>query len=1238
MRIVIDMQGAQASNRQRGIGRYSLSLTKAIVEHRCAHEVILVLNGLFPETIEPIRLVFDSLLSQENIVVWQGVSPISGMDDANDWRRKSAELLLEGFVASLRPDVLLITSLFEGLADDAALSIHALSRTIPTVAILYDLIPLIWRDRYLDDPLVERWYERRLDHLRRADLLLAISDSSRQEGIQYLGFTSDECVNISTAADAQFRPLQIDTGTEQALRSRYGINRAFLMYTGGIDLRKNIEGLITAYAAVPLHIRQQHQLAIVCSVQATDRAILEKLASQSGLKKHELIFTGFVPEDDLLALYNLCKAFVFPSWHEGFGLPALEAMSCGKAVISSNKSSLPEVIGCTDALFDPFDTRSITNKIVQVLTEEKFRRDLERHGIGQAKQFSWEKSARHAINAIETLFQTQAQSQLPLATAARRPKLAYVSPLPPQRSGISDYSAELLPELSRHYEIDVIVEQDTVVSPWIRANCGIHTSQWLEDHAERYERVIYHFGNSSFHQHMFRLLDRVPGIVVLHDFFLSSIAAYMDVTDYAPGFWARSLYESHGYPALQKRFTAADTADVVWRYPSNIGVLRGATGVIIHSEASRTLAREWYGKSIASDWSVIPLLRVPNHDRARMVARHALGFDDQTFVVCSFGVLGPMKLNQRLLDAWLKSELSNNLQCILVFVGENQDNDYGRNLVHTIRKSNKGDRIRVTGWNDAETFKKYLAAADLGVQLRSLSRGETSAAVLDCMNFALPTIVNANGSMADLPDDGVWKIPNAFDDSELITALECLWRDQSSRAMLGQRARDIILTQHNPRRCAGQYLIAIEAAYRNANATTPGLTRAIAQIEAGTAEAQDWIATAQAISRSIPSRVAVKQILIDISELVHRDVRSGIQRVVRSILRELLTYERQDYRIEPVYATNEHGYRYARNFTTHFLECPESNLEDEAIEFRPGDVFLGLDLQPNTVISQRYFYRQLRNHGVKTSFVVYDLLPIKLPNAFSKGADLAHSEWLKVVAESDIAICISKSVAVELSDWFKTEYVPNHRICKTAWFHLGADISASRPSTGMPEDASEVLKQLSIRPTFLMVGTIEPRKCHKQVLSGFEELWLRGVDVNLTVVGKNGWMMEDFVKSLPTHIEFGKHLFWLPGASDEYLEKIYACSACLIAASENEGFGLPLIEAGKHELPIIARDIPVFREVGREYAYYFQGSEPRDVSQAVIKWIGLNLEGKAPQSKNMPWLTWQQSTKDLMAALLSGSD
>ncbi|MFT7260191.1 MAG: glycosyltransferase involved in cell wall biosynthesis, partial [Glaciecola sp.] len=123
------------------------------------------------------------------------------------------------------------------------------------------------------------------------------------------------------------------------------------------------------------------------------------------------------------------------------------------------------------------------------------------------------------------------------------------------------------------------------------------------------------------------------------------------------------------------------------------------------------------------------------------------------------------------------------------------------------------------------------------------------------------------------------------------------------------------------------------------------------------------------------------------------------------------------------------------------------------------------------------------------------------------------------------------------------------------------------------------------------------------------------------------------IEKLLNHVEVGKRLFWLVGISDAYLEKIYAACTCLIASSEGEGFGLPLIEAAQHKLPIIARNIPVSREVAGEHAFYFTGLEPKDLAQTVKDWIELFESKKHPGSEGMPWLTWSESASQLLDTL-----
>ncbi|CAN5316458.1 hypothetical protein BH10PSE19_BH10PSE19_14840 [soil metagenome] len=390
----------------------------------------------------------------------------------------------------------------------------------------------------------------------------------------------------------------------------------------------------------------------------------------------------------------------------------------------------------------------------------------------------------------------------------------------------------------------------------------------------------------------------------------------------------------------------------------------------------------------------------------------------------------------------------------------------------------------------------------------------------------------------------------------------------------------------------------------------------------------------ESVAHSISPQHTKCQLLIDISALVQYDYKTGIQRVLRNILQELLTHPPEGFCVEPVYASVTEGYRYARRFTHNFLGCPNSLIDDIIIDFQAGDVFLGLDLHHNVVITHQLFYQQLRNYGVRVQFVVYDLLPIVMPNCFPAGLDQFHQDLLTVISQSDGAICISKSVADELMDWLKKNGIAPQRPFTVNWFHLGADINTSSSSQGMPDDAEVILKTLFKRLTFLMVGTIEPRKGHTQTVAAFELLWAEGIDVNLVIVGKQGWMMDNLVERLSYHPEWGKRLFWLKSISDEYLEKIYASSNCLIAASEGEGFGLPIIEAAQHKLPIIARDIPIFHEVAGEHALYFSGTNPKDLSASVREWLALYEAKKHPTSERMPWLMWCESAKQLKQLLL----
>lgn len=400
MRILIDLQGAQSGSRSRGIGRYSLALAKAIVRNAREHEVLILLNGLFAESIKDVQTIFHDTFGTDRCLIFTAPGPVAALTGENAWRRRTAEILREYFINLIAPDAVLITSMVEGAKDDAVTSLGILKSKVPTAAVLFDLIPLGNPDQYLTGEAESIWYQEKIRWLCRADILFAISQSTADEAIRLLHIDPSRVENISSAADDIFLSTNISSGTASVAK-RFGIQHPYLMHSSAFEPRKNFEGLIRAYAALPKTVRANHQLVLVCELDMADRRELGSLMLSLSLALDEVVLPGFVTDEDLVELYRSCELFVFPSFHEGFGLPALEAMSCGTPTIGSNATSVPEVIGRVDALFNPASIPDMSALIHKALTDADFYQSLKVHAKVQAAKFSWDKTALRVINTLE---------------------------------------------------------------------------------------------------------------------------------------------------------------------------------------------------------------------------------------------------------------------------------------------------------------------------------------------------------------------------------------------------------------------------------------------------------------------------------------------------------------------------------------------------------------------------------------------------------------------------------------------------------------------------------------------------------------------------------------------------------------------------------------------------------------------------------------------------------------------
>lgn len=1046
MRIVFDLQACQTPSRSRGIGRYSLALATAVARAPGGHDVWIALNGAFPGTVEPLREAFDGLVPQDQIRVFAAPVPIAEHDPTNAWRQHAAGPIRDSFLAALKPDIVHISNLFEGWHHDAVTSIGSGECAAQVAVTLYDLIPYKMPSIYLTNPGFRKFYYGKMQALKNADLLLAISDFTRSDAISSLNLPAADVVNIRAGIGAHFAPSPLDEAARAAIQQRLGITGNFILYVpGGFDARKNFDNLLEGFARLPPGLRAGHQLVITADAPPVEREKLLDHARALGLAQ-AVVLAGYVGEAELVALYSSCSLFVFPSLYEGFGLPVLEAMACGAPVICANATSLPEVMDRADALFDPNDPAAIAAVMARFLGDPAARLALSAYGLAQAEKFTWAATAADTIAAFEATHARRTDRTTPRflrAEPRRKPRLAVVAPLPPVQGDIPNSIANLLPELARYYNIEVVPTELPVDDAWIDANFTGRTRAWFDANAETFDRTLYVAGDAAVYDGIAEAAMRAPGTVLLTEFSAAALAGWQAQTSNDAHFFARALYESHGYRGLAE---AAGPKT----FPVNLPLLAAAGGLIVPQADFAAQAARWYDLS-PENFCVIPALPGEPARRAALVAAAIEDFH---------------KTHQRFHE----------------------------------------DRLL-----------KTLAAAP-----------------------------------------------------------------------------------HTP---------------------APG----------------DIAAAALCIDRNAPARRRPQTLFCDVSLIARHDLRTGIQRVTRCLLQEFLKTETPLLRLEPVFDDGP-IHRYARRFTLDLLGLNALDLGEDVADIRPGDIFLGVDLNGPGIINNMAKLHAWRDAGVKLYFVIYDIIPITHPHVFPPGSQAYHSEWLRCVVDlADGLLCISQTVAGEVEKWVAANQHKRHRPLKISWFHLGADLQNVN-TAGPP---SPVVASLGGRPTMLMVGTLEPRKGHLQALEAMELLWAEGVDINLVIVGKEGWLQPHdpqggpgLIHRLRTHAERGERLFWAEGISDSALESIYAASTGLIAASEAEGFGLPLIEAAQHGLPIIARDIEVFREVAGDHAFYFSGESPRALADAIQEWLVLHAANQAPRSGDMPWITWKESARQLQEIVL----
>lgn len=375
---------------------------------------------------------------------------------------------------------------------------------------------------------------------------------------------------------------------------------------------------------------------------------------------------------------------------------------------------------------------------------------------------------------------------------------------------------------------------------------------------------------------------------------------------------------------------------------------------------------------------------------------------------------------------------------------------------------------------------------------------------------------------------------------------------------------------------------------------------------------------------SLTGRPAI--IYVDVTVISGFDAGTGIQRVVRSIAAHLASPARD--------AGFDVRYCWLRNGVIYEVEYGHNSFVRGMgrVEFHAGDIFLALDHNLEEIWKARAILAGLRRTGVQFWYLVHDFLPLERPQWFSSATAINFKNWLAiVVVTADGIFFVSDEVRSNLEPNLLTTFGVSPSI-DTCTIPMGALFDRRYSSRADTSAIDHLLAEIAPSGFVLMVGTIEPRKGHGDLMAAMTEYWAAGGQEHLVLVGASGWKMQDFEKSLRDHSEYGRRLHWVGKITDEALEKLYHAATGVVVPSLAEGFGLPLVEALARGKPVLARDIAVFRSHERAGLTLFpEDCSAGEFARRLKQWLKHCHAGGIGVS--FPPKTWAQSAAVIIQRL-----
>ena len=732
-------------SKNRGIGNYALSQFKSMVENDKDN------SYFFFNIIEGFDFI--SKVKTNNIKQFDFYSGENKFIIENKEYKEIYGDIIKNFIKDNKIDVFYITSPFESSYTTYEKEWFLGIKVVSTV---YDIIPYVLKERYLTDKKTKNWYMACVENLRWNDKNLVISQSVKDDMIKYLNFQENKIDVIFGAVDYHYKKIEIDPAIKKEIFNKFDIKDKFVMCTGGDDDRKNIAGLIEAYAQMPKELIDEYQLVIVCKLSQQSEYKYNQLVKSKNIFGR-VIFTNFVSTEELIYLYNLAVLMAFPSIYEGFGLPVVEAWACGTPVLTSNNSSLGEIAGDGAIIVDPYSVSDISRGLVEALSIVDLEELLSK-GKERLKMFQWNRVADLAIKSINSLVPEG------VSTEVKNQKIAFFTPLPPVQSGISDYSVDIIMELSKYFEIDVFI--DDGYSPVKLEGVQVYNHKEFRKKNKDYFDVVYQVGNSEYHIYMYEYIRKVPGTIVLHDFNMHGVFQYMALSK---GKNNLKLYSD----IIQSDYSKSETEEYIKNLSNgavslqinqmelNGYVVNFANKIIVHSYDSKykllTRNIQRNVKLINHYANIEPLI-------VSGIAKRKLNIEEKNTIMASFGHIHETKRPIPILKAF--SKICGEFQDVkYIFVGK-IDASIVTEFNACVEDNKLNGKVIVTGYTELDTFTDYIDASDICFNLRYPYNGETSGSLMRILAKGKCVAVNNIGSFGEIPDDVCVKLSNVDNVSE----------------------------------------------------------------------------------------------------------------------------------------------------------------------------------------------------------------------------------------------------------------------------------------------------------------------------------------------------------------------------------------------------------------------------------------------------------------------------------------